>query len=147
MTTTGLDTFDTTIQETNIWLKQLMTELESDDRREAYHSLRASFHVLRDRLPPENAVHFGQQLPMLLRGLFYENWHIAGTPTTERHIAEFVNRTGEELPRTSGLEPEAALRASFAVMWDRMDEGEIHKTIRTLPAGLRDLWPRDARED
>jgi len=146
MTFTGLDTFDTTIQETNVWLKHLMAGLETEDRREAYHALRATFHVLRDRLPAENAVHFAQQLPMLLRGLFFENWHIAATPTTERHIAEFTERIGAELPPTSGLNTEQAVRASFAAMWERMDAGEVRKTIRTLPSELRELWPHEARQ-
>jgi uncharacterized protein (DUF2267 family) len=31
-------------------------------------------HVLRDRLTPEQAVHLGAQLPILVRGVYYEGW-------------------------------------------------------------------------
>ena len=71
---TGLDTFDKTIQETNLWLKDIMERLNTNDRHHAYSTLRAVLHTLRDRIGPESAAHLGAQLPMLLRGLFYEGW-------------------------------------------------------------------------
>ena len=37
MHATGLKEFDHTIHTTNIWLKDLMNELEWDDRHRAYH--------------------------------------------------------------------------------------------------------------
>ena len=64
MSTSGLDVFDTTIQETNHWLKIMMGELGSDSRRTAFNALRAALHALRDRIGLENAVHLGAQLPM-----------------------------------------------------------------------------------
>lgn len=87
MTTTGLETFDTTLQKSNTWLKSLMGHLHTDNRRTAFVILRATLHALRDRLTPENAVHLGAQLPMLLRGLLFEGWHMAGTPNQGAHQA------------------------------------------------------------
>lgn len=69
---TGLDTFDKTVQESNLWLKDVMEWLDTRDRHHAYSTLRAVLHPLRDRIGPESAAHLGAQLPMLLRGLFYE---------------------------------------------------------------------------
>ena len=84
MSTTGLPVFDTTVQETNLWLKAIMEALHTDDRHLAYLALRATLHALRDRLGPENAVHLAAQLPMLLRGLYYEGWRLAASQTKER---------------------------------------------------------------
>ena len=69
---TGLDTFDKTVQESNLWLKDVMKRLDTRDRHHAYSTLRAVLHALRDRIGPESAAHLGAQLPMLLCGLFYE---------------------------------------------------------------------------
>ena len=80
MSTTGLPVFDTTVQETNLWLKAVMDGLHTDDRHLAYLALRATLHALRDRLGPENAVHLAAQLPMLVRGLYYEGWRLAASP-------------------------------------------------------------------
>jgi uncharacterized protein (DUF2267 family) len=70
MSRTGLDVFDTTVQKTNIWLKDIMQALGWEDRHKAYGGLRTTLHALRDRLTPEETAQFGAQLPMLIRGLY-----------------------------------------------------------------------------
>ncbi len=145
--TTGLDVFDTTLQETNLWLKDLMVRLSTDDRRHAYRALRATLHAVRDRVGPENAVHLGAQFPMLIRGLYYEGWHMSGTPTKERHKQAFLDHVNAEFGDGRAIDPEQAVRAVFEVMWERIDPGEIAKLIDRFPETLRDLWPRLARID
>jgi uncharacterized protein (DUF2267 family) len=91
MSTTHLPVFDTTVQESIRWLKAVMDHLHTDDRHLAYLALRGTLHALRDRLGPENAVHLAAQLPMLLRGLYYEGWRMAASQTKERSRAEFFD--------------------------------------------------------
>jgi uncharacterized protein (DUF2267 family) len=45
-----------------------------------------------------------------------------------------------ELPRGSGIDPNAAVRAVFGVMWEKLDLGEVGKVIDLLPAELKELW-------
>jgi uncharacterized protein (DUF2267 family) len=137
--TTGLAVFDTTVQETNLWLKGIMDELHSDDRHLAYLALRATLHALRDRLGPEYAVHLAAQLPMLLRGLYYEGWRLSA-PTKERTRSAFLEHVRSELPRGSAIDPNLAARAVFAVMWQKLDLGEVGKVIDFLPPELKELW-------
>ena len=70
MSTTGLEVFDTTLQKTHLWLKDIMQELHTDSRQQAYSVLRATLHTLRDRMTIEQAVKLGAQLPILLRGMY-----------------------------------------------------------------------------
>jgi uncharacterized protein (DUF2267 family) len=140
MSTTGLPVFDTTVQETNLWLKAIMGGLHTNDRHLAYLALRATLHALRDRLGPENAVHLAAQLPMLLRGLYYEGWRLAASQTKERTRADFLEHVRSELPRGSAIEPNAAVRAVFRVMWEKLDLGEVGKVIDRLPPELKELW-------
>lgn len=79
MSSMSVDSLDRTIQETNVWLKAVTHRLEVDDGRFAFMAPRAVLHALRDRIGPENAVHLSAQLPMLVRGLYYEGWHMAGS--------------------------------------------------------------------
>ena len=141
MSTTGLDTFDKTIQETNHWLKLMMGELGTDDRRVAFNALRAVLHALRDRIGPENAIHLGAQLPMLLRGAYYENWRPAGTPTRERHLQTFVDHVAACLPQDTRINAAEAARACFAAMDHCLDRGELLKVRRTLPHEVLNLFP------
>ena len=111
---TGLDTFDKTIQESNLWIKDVMERLDTLDRHHAYSALRAVLHGLRDRIGPENAAHLGAQLPMLMRGLFYEGWDPTGKPTKERHEAAFLAHVARELPRlTKPKSSRASTRCSM----------------------------------
>jgi uncharacterized protein (DUF2267 family) len=142
MGATGLDVFDTTLQETNRWLKSVMTGLSTDDRRMAFGALRATLHALRDRIGPENAVHLGAQLPMLLRGAYYEGWRPAATPSHSRHVDEFLDSVAAELPAQWPFEPDDAARASFAALRERIDPGEVLKLLRILPAEIRTLAER-----
>ncbi|MBS0222392.1 MAG: DUF2267 domain-containing protein [Proteobacteria bacterium] len=141
MSTTSLKVFDTTLQETDQWLKLMMGELGTNDRHAAFGALRGALHVIRDRIGTNNAVHLGAQMPMLLRGAYYEGWHPADTPTHERHLADFIDHVAAEMPRDSRIEAAEAVRTCFSVMTQCLDDGEIMKLRRLLPHEVLNLWP------
>jgi uncharacterized protein (DUF2267 family) len=142
---TGLAVFDTTIQESNEWLKEMEARLQPCDRQEAYDALRAVLHVLRDRLPPEAVLGLSAQLPMLLRGVFLEGWRPADGPSNARDPLVFAGEVGAELPQSFPREPNAALEAVFQVMAHRLDPGEVHKLVAYMPTPLRPFWPAEYR--
>src|SRR5918994_1986375 len=141
MSMTGLEVFDTTVHKTNRWLKELMQEIHRDDRRKAYLALRATLHALRDRLTVEEVAQLGAQLPMLIRGFYYEGWDPTGKPLKERHKEEFLARIEEQFSGDDRADAEQVARAVFSVLSDRVTEGEIEDVKHVLPAELRDLWP------
>src|SRR6266849_3502029 len=112
MSKTGLEVFHRTIHKKKNWLKELMGMLDCEDRHEAYLALRATLHALRDRLTIEETAQFAAQLPMLIRGFYYEGWDPTGKPLKERHREEFLARIKQEL-RTQGTDPEQVARAVF----------------------------------
>ena len=137
MSNTGVTVLDHTVEETNVWLKGVEEELELDNRQEAYNALRAVLHTLRDRVPPEVAVKLGAQLPLLVRGIYYEGWHPATTPTKERHIEDFAQHVLSELPRQFPVEAATVARGVFEVLWEKLDPSEFEKVMNHLPASLR----------
>jgi uncharacterized protein (DUF2267 family) len=149
MSATGLAVFDTTLQKTNGWLKDLMHELGWDDRHKAYLALRATLHALRDRLTVEEVAQLGAQLPMLIRGFYYEGWDPTGKPLRERHEEQFLIRISREFSDEardgSSRSVSEIARAVFTVLAGRVTEGEIEDVKHLLPTELRELWPADAR--
>ena len=143
---TGLDTFDKTVQESNLWLKDVMERLNTLDRHHAYSTLRAVLHALRDRIGPENAGHLGAQLPMLLRGLFYEGWDPTGKPTKERHEAAFLAHIAKELPRAGEGEVEQGAFAVLDVLSKHVDRSTAVKLAGMFPKELRKFWPAFIQE-
>jgi len=99
-------------------------------------------HALLDRIGPENAAHLGAQLPMLLRGLFYEGWDPTGKPTKERHENAFLAHIARELPRAADPdEIEAGACAVLDVLSKHIDRGAAVKLAAILPLDLRRFWP------
>ena len=137
--TTGLDVFDATVQQTNLWLKDLMERVPGADRHYAYQLLRATLHTFRDRIGPENAVHFGAQLPMLIRGFYYEGWQPSKPQTKTRHIDDFLNAVEADAGRGLGSGASGKVKAVFAVIADKIDAHEIEKLRKVLPAELKAL--------
>jgi uncharacterized protein (DUF2267 family) len=146
MSAPGIAALDHTIQETNLWLKAVTEQLHFENRHYSYSALRAVLHTLRDRMTPEMAVHLGAQLPMLVRGLYYEGWHMAGKPTKDRSVQDFVDHVLKQLPPLFPVDPLTVTHGVFKVLWEKLDPGESAKVIDHLPLPLRALWPQIARQ-
>lgn len=141
MSATGLKVFDSTVQTTNIWLDEVMLELGWDDRQKAYHALRSVLQTLRDRLSIDEAVQLSAQLPLLVRGVFFEGWHPSHTPVKERHWDQFVAHVSESFALDTEVDPTKITRAVLKVLCRHVAGGEAESLKRVLPAEIRDLLP------
>ena len=140
MNSTGVDVFDTTLQKTSVWLNGVMEEMGWEDRHRAYSVLRAVLHALRDRLIVDEAVNLGAQLPMLIRGFYYEGWRPEVRPFKYRHKEEFFAQVAKTLPGMEQAELERAVRAVFKVLSSQVTGGEIAQVRDQLPAEVREFW-------
>jgi uncharacterized protein (DUF2267 family) len=133
------DVFAHTIDLTGHWLDDVIAETGWDARR-AYSALRAVLHVLRDRLGADEAAHLGAQLPMLVRGFYYEDWRPSAHPLKYRHKEDFLQRVGQHYPGLAEDERELAVRAVFKVLARHVTGGEIEQVKNQLPGDVRPLW-------
>jgi uncharacterized protein (DUF2267 family) len=136
------EVFDGTLQKTQIWLNDLMNELGWEKHpNKAYLALRTVLHALRDRLTVEEAVQLGAQLPMLVRGFYYEGWTLKGKPHKERHKEDFLAHIKKAFKDDMMVRPESIVRAVFKVITRHTSKGEIEDVKNMLPKPLQELWP------
>jgi uncharacterized protein (DUF2267 family) len=132
--------FEQTLAKTNHWLDALGLALGTDDREHCYHALKAVLHTLRDRLPVGEAADLGAQLPMLIRGFYYEGWRPAGRRPAYRHKRQFVDRVHRRIPQLDEAEIERVTTAVFGLLSSELAGGEPGQVRRALPAEVRELW-------
>lgn len=142
MTTTGLKTFDETVQLTNIWLNELQEELKLDTKQQAYHVLRVVLHHLRDLLPPDAAMHLAAQMPMLVRGFYVESWRPSASKAHPRTRADFLGAVDAELDKSPNMPPERAVTAVFRLLEGHISAGEIQDVVCSMPEQLKAFWDR-----
>jgi uncharacterized protein (DUF2267 family) len=82
---------------------------------------------------------------MLVRGLYYECWHLAGKPTKDHSVQDFAGHVLKELPPQFPMDPLTVTKGVLKLIWERLDPGETAKVIDHLPLPLRSLWPQIAR--
>jgi uncharacterized protein (DUF2267 family) len=139
MSATGLEVFDKTLQTTNIWLNEISDRI-GPDRQLAWKVLSTVLHKLRDRLPVDLAAHLGAQLPLLVRGAYYDQYEPARQPIDCDTPEEFSAEVAEWLTDGRPVDPDEAIRAVFEVLERHLSPGMLTKIRAALPKGIRIFW-------
>ncbi|WFE20163.1 DUF2267 domain-containing protein [Solwaraspora sp. WMMD937] len=140
MTTAQLTAIDATVDKTNRLLSEIEHELgwPAQRRQQSYSALAAVLHTLRDRLPLAEVVQLAAQLPLLVRGLYYEGWDATSAPT-KLDRAEFVARVRRDFPFDVEGGAEQVIRTVSRVLRRHVSSGEWDDVLATVPVELRDL--------
>ena len=139
MPQTHVRTLEHSIHQTNVWLGDVASELDTDDRQYAYRALRAVMHALRDRLAVDEAAQLAAQLPDLLRGIYYEGWNPSATPTREHTREQFLERVTREGALAGHTEASFAVGAVMTVLRRHISAGELDDVRATLPHDIGEL--------
>lgn len=110
----------------------------------AWHVLGAVLRTVRDRVPLNLAVHLGAQLPLLVRGTYFEQWRPSETPQNWRSAAEFLALVSAQMTSTKPVDTAEAARAVFRVLNHHVDPHQAEKVRHSLPEEVRALWPPQA---
>jgi uncharacterized protein (DUF2267 family) len=139
MSANGLEVFDRTLETTHIWLNEICNDL-GPDKQLAWKVLSTVLHKLRDRLTINLAAHLGAQLPLLIRGVYYDPFEPGHMPAESRSRGEFVAEVAEWLKDSRPVDTEEAVRSVFRVLSRHISEGQINKVRDALPKSLRQMW-------
>jgi len=140
MATTGLEVFDKTLHTTNLWLDEICAEI-GPDKHLAWHVLGAVLRSIRDELLIGQSAHLAAQLPLLVRGAYFDQYRPAAQPVSERSQEDFIARIRQELAGSRPVRPDLAATAVMRTLNRHITEGQIKKARDALPKGVRALWP------
>jgi uncharacterized protein (DUF2267 family) len=139
MTMGQLDVIDRSVEQAHIWVNDVAEAFGTDDRRLAYRILRAFLHAARDRITVEESAQLAAQLPLLVRGIYYEGWRPATVPQRYHDREEFLRRIANEA-RLDGLtEASYGCDAAMTTLRRHISAGEIDDVLAILPEELRQL--------
>ena len=137
----NLSEFGSSLETTREWISELMETLNTDEAR-ACRALRVTLHELRDHLTVGESADIAAQMPLLLRGVFYEGWRPAGKPVERCSKEEFLEKIGESFKDGPHVgQVEKMVRDVFTFLHRRVSAGEIRDVVTSLPKGIRSLWP------
>jgi uncharacterized protein (DUF2267 family) len=139
MTTTRVDIIDRSVEKAYVWLADVAEELGTEDRQHAYRVLRAFLHALRDHMSVDETAQLTAQLPIFVRGVFYEGWDPSRTPERARDVDSFLRRVAGEAGLAGETEASFAVAAASRVLRRHVSAGEAKSLLHVLPEHLRDL--------
>ncbi|MGS2617429.1 DUF2267 domain-containing protein [Micromonospora sp. LZ34] len=73
---------DSSMEKTNLILKDIEKAYgwPKEQRNQSYCALRTVLHLLRDRMPVQESVEFAAQLPVVVRGIYFDGWKPMDVP-------------------------------------------------------------------
>lgn len=94
-----LPNFEHHTHEANKLLYLVGRELGTNHPDQAARIFRAVLHALRDRLPVEEAAHFAAQLPIIWKGIYYDQYDPTQVPVRVRHAQDWLDFIRSKNPR------------------------------------------------
>jgi uncharacterized protein (DUF2267 family) len=144
MTTKTIGSLESSLADTYTWLNEIAYELDDEDRHFALQALRGVLHALRDRLTIDQNAHLSAQLPLLIRGIYFENWDPKPRPDHERTIDGFLEHARPAMTGYPDSALHRAVNAVFRVLERHLSWGEDEKIGKALPHEIALLWKRNA---
>ncbi len=132
--------FDRTVQKSESWIGEMHAQLKWMDADGVYHLLRATLQTLRDQLNTNEAAQFASQLPLLLRGTFYECWDPKQTTkgvSKQEFLDSVLQKLGPIGPPKYDLE--SSVGVALQVIFNHVSPGEIKDVIGSLKPSLKDF--------
>ncbi|MET7936899.1 DUF2267 domain-containing protein [Streptomyces sp. NPDC005322] len=140
MAQTGFPSFNTTVDKTNHILKEIEQAYgwPKERRNQSYAALRAVLRNLRDRLTVDEIAQLGAQLPILVRGIYYEGWDPSHAPV-KMGREEFLERVREEFPYAVEGGTERLVHTVLQAVRPHISEGEWEDIKSVVPKDLASL--------
>ncbi|MEH1167404.1 DUF2267 domain-containing protein [Micromonospora sp. CPCC 205539] len=137
-----ISAFDSSLDKTNLILKDIETAYgwPKDRRNQSYAALRTVLHLLRDRLAVQESVEFAQQLPVLVRGIYFDGWNPSDVPI-KLNRDDFLYEVRQGFPYDVEGGPERLAQVVLDTLRRHVTQGEWQDVKATMPKDLARMLP------
>lgn len=130
-------TLNKSLHKAYVWLHDIDDKLGTDDLDSALAALRAVLHEIRNHLTINDSAHLSEQLPTLIRGLYYENWKPSAVPVKDRSGEDFTQDVSKALSMHPEISPTKAILAVYDSLSINISAEEADKIHALLPKNIR----------
>ncbi|MEB8386553.1 DUF2267 domain-containing protein [Rhodobacteraceae bacterium KMM 6894] len=141
MSARGLEVIDATVQKTYEWINELKGRLDWSSDRDALRLLRVTLQQIRDRVQANESAQISAQLPILIRGLFFEGWQPHLVPLKDRSAIDLITAIEHHVGDVMEYRGQQDIVTVFKLLNARISVGEINDIRANLPEDIRALWP------
>ncbi|GGO18712.1 DUF2267 domain-containing protein [Micromonospora sp. DT201] len=137
-----ISAFESSLDKTNLILKDIENAYgwPKDRRNQSYAALRTVLHLLRDRLPVDESVEFAQQLPVLVRGIYFDGWVPSDVPI-KLNRDDFLYEVRQGFPYDAEGGPERVTQVVLDTLRRHVTQGEWQDVKDTMPSDLATMMP------
>lgn len=124
-------------QQAQQWVRELAADLRWSEPS-ACRLLRSVLHAVRDRLPQSQMVAFSAQLPVLVRGIYFEGWNPSAS-TCEHKKRDFVLSVRSSFGYDEEVDFDLAINAVFNLLDRHGSHGEVLLVRDSMKEPFRQL--------
>lgn len=122
------------------WLRAIALEMELEERHDiAFQALRSVLHAIRDRSIPSEVFDLSAQLPLMVRGVFFEGYNLKDKPE-KLNADEFLETIEMGFYGNTTVDAEVALQAVLKLLYEKISEGEMEDIYSGMPKDIKELW-------
>ncbi|MDQ2091024.1 DUF2267 domain-containing protein [Marimonas arenosa] len=140
MSALGLKIIDDSAQQANVWINEVDAATGWDHKQRAYRLLRSVLHVVRDHLSVDEAAQLAAQMPVMIRGIYYEGWNPSKTPMAIRSADAFVERVQRDFETDPLGDADHAIAAVMSVLRKHVSAGEMEDVEQSFTTQIRALF-------
>lgn len=132
--------FEKFTSEFEYWLRAIADEMDLEERPDiAFQAFRSVLHAIRDRTFPNEVFDLSAQLPLMVRGVFFEGYNLKDKPD-KFNADEFLEIIEQGFYGNTSIDAETAFRAVLTVLYEKVSEGEMEDIYGGMPKDIKKLW-------
>ncbi|GGR75367.1 hypothetical protein GCM10010169_19280 [Micromonospora fulviviridis] len=137
-----ISAFESSLDKTNVMLKEIESAYgwPKECRNQSYAAMRTVLHLLRDRMPVGQSVEFAQQLPVLLRGVYFDGWQPENVPI-KLNREDFLYEARQGFPYDVEGGTERVVQVVLDTLRKHVTQGEWEDVKSSMPKDLGRMIP------